>query len=336
MYAACASVASARIVEVMPRPDFAFPLDETVAAIAPDTRVVYLTSPNNPTGVAISRDDIGRVALSMPPGGDRVPRRGLRRLRARELSRRARRLAQRRHRADVRQGAGARRRPGRVRRGPRPRDRSAAPLRPALQHQRVRADRDDRRARRSGPPRVVPRPGRGVATARLRDVRPPGTDVLAERGELRADPRGRRRQGARRRRSPPAASSSATGRTSPGAKAASASRRASSSTRSGASPRWRRSCAARGDRAEHDRDQDSPGVDPRRTRPLRGPHRHPLLRPHAGADDASRRVRRRPAGVGRPRRRPAPHGRGRRHRARRGRGQGARRQGAGSTVPATS
>ena len=69
MYAACASVASARIVEVMPRPDFAFPLDETVAAIAPDTRVVYLTSPNNPTGVAISRDDIGRVAISMPPGG---------------------------------------------------------------------------------------------------------------------------------------------------------------------------------------------------------------------------------------------------------------------------
>jgi histidinol-phosphate aminotransferase len=69
MYAACASVASARIVEVMPRPDFSFPLDETIAAITSATRVVYLTSPNNPTGVAISREDIGRVALSMPPGG---------------------------------------------------------------------------------------------------------------------------------------------------------------------------------------------------------------------------------------------------------------------------
>jgi len=29
---------------------------------------VFLTSPNNPTGVAISREDVGRVALSLPPG----------------------------------------------------------------------------------------------------------------------------------------------------------------------------------------------------------------------------------------------------------------------------
>ena len=69
MYAACASVASARIVQVMPRRDFAFPLEETAAAITPATRVVYLTSPNNPTGIPISRDDVARVALSMPPGG---------------------------------------------------------------------------------------------------------------------------------------------------------------------------------------------------------------------------------------------------------------------------
>jgi len=68
MYAACASVASARIVEVMPRPDFSFPAEETIDAFTPDTRVVFLTSPNNPTGVAISREDVGRVALSLPPG----------------------------------------------------------------------------------------------------------------------------------------------------------------------------------------------------------------------------------------------------------------------------
>lgn len=68
MYAACASVASARIVEVMPRADFSFPIDDTIDAITPDTRVVFLTSPNNPTGITISREDVGRVALSLPPG----------------------------------------------------------------------------------------------------------------------------------------------------------------------------------------------------------------------------------------------------------------------------
>jgi histidinol-phosphate aminotransferase len=69
MYAACASVASARIVEVMPRPDFSFPLDETIDAVTPATRVVFLASPNNPTGIAIPRQYIERVALSLPPGG---------------------------------------------------------------------------------------------------------------------------------------------------------------------------------------------------------------------------------------------------------------------------
>ena len=68
MYAACASVASARIVEVLPRPEFTFPVDETIGALTPATRVVFLTSPNNPTGVAISREDVARVAGSLPPG----------------------------------------------------------------------------------------------------------------------------------------------------------------------------------------------------------------------------------------------------------------------------
>ena len=67
MYAACASVASARIVEVQPRADFSFPLEETIGAITPNTRVAFLTSPNNPTGVAISREDVGRVASALPP-----------------------------------------------------------------------------------------------------------------------------------------------------------------------------------------------------------------------------------------------------------------------------
>jgi histidinol-phosphate aminotransferase len=68
MYAACAEVASARIVEVPPREDLAFNLDEVLAAITPATRVVFLTSPNNPTGLSIAADDVSRVSAALPPG----------------------------------------------------------------------------------------------------------------------------------------------------------------------------------------------------------------------------------------------------------------------------
>ena len=50
------AVAGGTLVQVMPRPDFCFPLDEVLAAITPNTRVVFLTNPNNPTGV----DDAAR------------------------------------------------------------------------------------------------------------------------------------------------------------------------------------------------------------------------------------------------------------------------------------
>ena len=38
-----------RPVRIPPRPDFELPVDEVVRAITPNTRVVFLTSPNNPT-----------------------------------------------------------------------------------------------------------------------------------------------------------------------------------------------------------------------------------------------------------------------------------------------
>ena len=66
MYAACASVASARIVEVMPRPDFSFPAEETIDAFTPDTRVVFLTSPNNPTGLPVPRRALEAVLGRLP------------------------------------------------------------------------------------------------------------------------------------------------------------------------------------------------------------------------------------------------------------------------------
>ena len=74
-----------------------------------------------------------------------------------------------------------------------------------------------------------------------------------------------------------------------------------------------------------DRDADYGRADDRRPRPLRRPHRHPLLRSHARAVHAARRLRSHAEGDWRSRRRPAPHRRRRRHRARRIAAQGARR-----------
>jgi histidinol-phosphate aminotransferase len=68
MYAACIDALGGHVVTVAPRPDFSFPLEETLAAITPRTRVIYLTSPNNPTGLAIARADVERVAASLPAG----------------------------------------------------------------------------------------------------------------------------------------------------------------------------------------------------------------------------------------------------------------------------
>jgi histidinol-phosphate aminotransferase len=53
-------------VRVMPKPDFVFALDEVLAAITPRTRVVFLTNPNNPTGVSMPLDAIRAVARHVP------------------------------------------------------------------------------------------------------------------------------------------------------------------------------------------------------------------------------------------------------------------------------
>ena len=59
-------VAGGQLVQIMPRPQFAFPLDEVVAAITPNTRVVFLTNPNNPTGVGMSLDAVRAIARRVP------------------------------------------------------------------------------------------------------------------------------------------------------------------------------------------------------------------------------------------------------------------------------
>jgi len=62
------AVAGGKLVQVQPHADFSFPLDEVLAAITPNTRVVFLTNPNNPTGVGMPLDAIRAVARAVPPG----------------------------------------------------------------------------------------------------------------------------------------------------------------------------------------------------------------------------------------------------------------------------
>jgi histidinol-phosphate aminotransferase len=60
-------IAGGQVVRVAPRPDFSFPLDDVLAAITSNTRVVFLTNPNNPTGAGIPIDAIRAVARHLPP-----------------------------------------------------------------------------------------------------------------------------------------------------------------------------------------------------------------------------------------------------------------------------
>src|SRR3954466_175117 len=62
------AVAGGKLVQVMPHADFSFPLDEVLAAITPLTRVVFVTNPNNPTGVDLPLEAIRTIAGRIPPG----------------------------------------------------------------------------------------------------------------------------------------------------------------------------------------------------------------------------------------------------------------------------
>src|SRR5207249_4293450 len=59
-------VVGGHLVQVMPTPDFTFALDEVLAAITPRTRVVFLTNPNNPTGVSMPLDAIRQISRRVP------------------------------------------------------------------------------------------------------------------------------------------------------------------------------------------------------------------------------------------------------------------------------
>lgn len=71
-YGWCAGVAAAIGAEVVRTPMGPEGTVDAAAmrdAIRPDTRIVYLANPNNPTGAAVSRDDVTALADAVPAGG---------------------------------------------------------------------------------------------------------------------------------------------------------------------------------------------------------------------------------------------------------------------------
>jgi histidinol-phosphate aminotransferase len=60
-YITTAKALGAHVVIVPPDPDFAFPLDGVLKAITPNTRIIYINNPNNPTGRPVAKDAIRSV-----------------------------------------------------------------------------------------------------------------------------------------------------------------------------------------------------------------------------------------------------------------------------------
>ena len=58
--------AGATVVRVRPGPKLAFPTTGVLAAITPRTRLIFLNTPNNPTGQLIASADLRRIAEAAP------------------------------------------------------------------------------------------------------------------------------------------------------------------------------------------------------------------------------------------------------------------------------
>lgn len=66
MYAVCARVQGARVIESPLRAvDFSLDIDSLLAAVTPAVRVVFVCSPNNPTGALVPRAGIERLAKAL-------------------------------------------------------------------------------------------------------------------------------------------------------------------------------------------------------------------------------------------------------------------------------
>ena len=187
----------ATAVRMPPGPSFAFPTEAVIAAITPRTRMIFLNTPNNPTGQLIPIADLRRIAEAAPHavvlideayiefgGTTFLP----------ELPR----VPERARRPHVLEGVRARRHARRRRHRPAAVARSGARRHAAVQHQRVALAATLARARGPRVPAALRRAGRGIARAAVRGLRAARSRVLGERGELRAGPRRRRGRAVRR------------------------------------------------------------------------------------------------------------------------------------------
>jgi histidinol-phosphate aminotransferase len=65
-YFAAIAAVGATPVRVPPLPGFSFPLDDVLRRVSPRTALVYLNTPNNPTGQVISREALRAVVEAAP------------------------------------------------------------------------------------------------------------------------------------------------------------------------------------------------------------------------------------------------------------------------------
>jgi histidinol-phosphate aminotransferase len=66
VYDMCAAAMGASVVRIPAESDFRFPIDRMLAAITAATRVIYLTDPNNPTGLGIPAGLVETTAAAAP------------------------------------------------------------------------------------------------------------------------------------------------------------------------------------------------------------------------------------------------------------------------------
>ena len=60
-YVTTAKALGARVVSIPPDVDYQFPLDRVLRAVTPNTRLIYVNNPNNPTGQTVSKDAIRKL-----------------------------------------------------------------------------------------------------------------------------------------------------------------------------------------------------------------------------------------------------------------------------------
>jgi histidinol-phosphate aminotransferase len=66
MYAHCAEAVGLEVVRVLSGPNLAFPDEALLEALSPATRLVYVTDPNNPTGLGLAEGLVARIARHAP------------------------------------------------------------------------------------------------------------------------------------------------------------------------------------------------------------------------------------------------------------------------------